>query len=112
MKSMISYKKCDDAQELYLPVIFTESSNLYSEMLDYNSFSYNLSQSSTENMNEVVKNHFVSNTFNDLSQDDVELHKIDEAFMNITEKEFQDLYDEKSIRIYKLIKQLKENKND
>ncbi len=112
MKTMISDRKCEDSQDLYLPVIFTESSNLYSEVLDYNSFSYAPSQSSTENINEVVKDYFVSNAFEELSHDDVESHKIDDAFMNITEKEFQDLHDEKSIRVYKLIKQLKEKNND
>ena len=58
-----------------------------------------------QTINETVKNYFVSNSFYENTES--EIRKIDDAFMLIAEKEFQDLKDEKSFRVYEMLKKLK-----
>lgn len=58
-----------------------------------------------QKINETVKNYFVSNSFYENTES--EIRKIDDAFMLIAEKEFQDLKDEKSFRVYEMLKKLK-----
>lgn len=107
INSILTEKTCDSGQESYIPVIYAESSNLDTDMVDYRCFSNPSSQSSAQKINETVKSYFVSNTSVNVSEN--EKKQIDEAFSMIAEKEFQDLKDEKSIRVYELLKKLKEN---
>ena len=67
-----------------------------------------MSQNSKNAISDVVKNYFVSNGGAERANDEKETKQIDEAFSLIAEREFQDLRDEKSIRVYELLKKLKE----
>ncbi len=107
INSALTEKHCDKAEENYIPVIYAECSNLNSEIKDYNCFSNPQSKQSISKINSAVKSYFTSN--NSDSADENEKKQIDEAFSMIAEREFQDLKDEKSIRIYETLKKLKEN---
>ena len=58
-------------------------------------------------INETVKSYFVSNYSN--TNTEYETKQINEAFSIIAEKEFQNLTDEKSKRVYEVLTKLKEN---
>ena len=73
-------------------------------MVDYNCVSNLNSTDSIQKINETVKSYFVSNYSN--TNTEYETKQINEAFTVIAEKEFQDLKDEKSIRIYEVLKKL------
>ena len=106
--SIVSEHGCVASESNYIPVIFTESSNLESNVTDYNCFSNPLSENSKTAISETVKNYFVS-TFNEnQTKDENEAKQINEAFELIAEREFQDLKDEKSLRVYEVLKKLKE----
>lgn len=107
IKKIVAEKACTSGEDNYIPVIYTESSNLNSDMLDYNCYSNPTSRDSVNKINEVVKSYFVSNYSN--MQSENEKKQIDDAFTLIAEREFQDLKDEKSIRVYEVLKKLKEN---
>lgn len=107
VNSVVTEKSCSAGEENYIPVIFTESSNLNSELNDYNCFSNLKSSASVSKINETVKSYFVSNYSN--SNTETEMKLVDEAFTAIAEKEFQSLSDEKSKRIYEMLTKLKEN---
>ena len=106
--SIVSEQGCTASESNYIPVIFTESSNLDSEVIDYSCFSNPLSENSKNAISETVKNYFVSNLSDGQSNDESETKLIDEAFALIAEREFQDLKDEKSLRVYEVLKKLKE----
>lgn len=108
VNSIVTKKNCSSSESNYIPVIFTESSNLDSEIIDYNCFSNPIEQGSKDVISENVKNYFVSNFTENQSKDESELRQIDEAFSLIAEREFQDLKDEKSMRVYEVLKKLKE----
>ncbi len=105
--SIVSDINCNSGQKNFIPVIYTESSNLNSDITDYNCFSNPNSAEASQRINESVKNYFVSNNAN--SNNELETKKINEAFTLIAEREFENLKDEKSLRIYEVLKQLKEN---
>ena len=105
--SIVSDVNCNSGQKTFIPVIYTESSNLNSDITDYNCFSNPNSAEASQRINESIKNYFVSNNAN--SNNELETKKIDEAFTLIAEREFENLKDEKSLRIYEVLKQLKEN---
>ena len=105
--SIVSDINCNSGQKNFIPVIYTESSNLNSDITDYNCFSNPNSAEASQRINESIKNYFVSNNAN--SNNELETKKIDEAFTLIAEREFENLKDEKSLRIYEVLKQLKEN---
>ena len=105
--SIVSDVNCNSGQKTFIPVIYTESSNLNSDITDYNCFSNPNSAEASQRINESIKNYFVSNNVN--SNNELETKKIDEAFTLIAEREFENLKDEKSLRIYEVLKQLKEN---
>lgn len=107
VKRIVTDKNCTSGEDNFIPVIYTESSNLNSDMMDYNCYSNPTSKDSVQKINEAVKSYFVSNYSN--SNDENEKKQIDEAFTLIAEREFQDLKDEKSIRVYEVLKKLKEN---
>lgn len=107
VKGIVFDKQCQSEQKNYIPVIYTESSNLNSDMVDYNCYSNPTSSDSVQKINETVKSYFVSN-FSDCNNE-TELKQIDEAFSLIAEREFQDMKDEKSARVYEVLKKLKEN---
>lgn len=108
VNSITAQRNCPESENNYIPVIFTESSNLDSEQKDYNCFSNPLGPNSKTAINENVKNYFVSNLAEIQARNEAETKQIDEAFSLITEREFQDLKDEKSIRVYEMLKKLKE----
>jgi hypothetical protein len=107
VNSIIIEKKCDSGEHSYIPVIYTESENLNSNMIDSNCFYNSKFNSISNKINEAVKNHFVSNY--SANDNENEMKQINDAFTLIAEREFQDLKDEKSIRVYEMLKKLKEN---
>lgn len=107
INSIVTNKKCDSGEENYIPVIYTESSSLDSDMMDYNCISNPKSQESIQKINETVKSYFVSDCSN--CNTEIEMKQINEAFTLIAEREFQNLTDEKSIRVYNMLTKLKEN---
>ena len=74
-------------------------------MKEYACYSNFHSNKAMQKINQTVKNYFVSNSFYENTES--EIRKIDDAFMLIAEKEFQDLKDEKSFRVYEMLKKLK-----
>jgi len=109
VNSIVSEKNCRSSENAYIPVIFTESANLDSGITDYSCFS-NLLENQNPEIGEKVKNYFVSNSngSENLQKNESEERLIDEAFNLIAEREFQDLTDEKSLRVYEMLKKLKE----
>jgi hypothetical protein len=107
VNSIITEKNCNSGEANYIPVIYTESSSLNSDIVDYNCFSNPKSSNSILKINETVKSYFVSNYSNSNSEN--EMKKINDAFTLIAEKEFQNLTDEKSRRVYEVLTKLKEN---
>lgn len=108
INDIVTDKKCGDGEQNYIPVIYTESLNINSEMIDYNCFSNPKSANLTNRINETVKSHFVSNHVSqNVGISDKEAKNIDAAFDLLAEKEFQDLKDEKSVRVYEMLKKLK-----
>lgn len=108
VSSIVTEHPCTASEGSYIPVIYTESSNLSSDTVDYTCYSNPMSQNSKNAISDVVKNYFVSNGGAERANDEKETKQIDEAFSLIAEREFQDLRDEKSIRVYELLKKLKE----
>ncbi len=109
MGSVVSEKACGRGEQNFIPVIFTESSNLNSDVMDCACFSNFLTNDSEERISTAVKNYFVSTPSGISKNNEEETKQIDEAFKAIAEKEFQDLKDEKSIRVYETLKKLKDN---
>lgn len=109
MGSVVSEKACARGEQNFIPVIFTESSNLNSDVMDCACFSNFLTNDSEEKISTAVKNYFVSAPAGFSKTNEEETKQIDEAFKAIAEKEFQDLKDEKSIRVYETLKKLKHN---
>ena len=105
INGIVSEKGCSSKIENYIPVVYTESSSLNSDMKEYSCYSNFHSNEAMQKINETVKNYFVSNSFYENTES--EIRKIDDAFMLIAEKEFQDLKDEKSFRVYEMLKKLK-----
>ena len=85
--SIVSDINCNSGQKNFIPVIYTESSNLNSDITDYNCFSNPNSAEASQRINESIKNYFVSNNAN--SNNELETKKIDEAFTLIAEREFE-----------------------
>ena len=107
VNSIVTEKNCNSGEENYIPVIYTESSSLHSDMVDYNCVSNPKSSDSIQKINETVKSYFVSNYSN--TNTEYERKQINEAFSLIAEREFQNLTDEKSRRVYEVLTKLKEN---
>ena len=107
VNSIVTEKNCNSGEKNYIPVIYTESSSLNSDTLDYNCVSNPKSADSIQKINETVKSYFVSNYSN--TNTEYETKQINEAFSVIAEKEFQNLTDEKSRRVYEVLTKLKEN---
>lgn len=107
INSIITETNCNINEQNYIPVIYTESSNLYSEITDFTCYSNPTSQNSISKINETVKSYFASNNLSTNNEEEAKL--INDAFTIIAEKEFQELKDEKSIRVFEMLKQLKEN---
>lgn len=95
------------SEESFVPVVFTESSMLDGTESGYQCFASSVSNDSLLAMENAVKNYFLSSQGNAFDMPDKEKAQIDDAFKLIAEREFQDKHDEKSIRIYEMIKQLK-----
>ena len=109
LNSIVSEKNCGSGEANYIPVIFTESSNLNSNSVDYNCYSNLFADNSRSEISEAVKNYFVTNLTGSQNPDEKEAKQIDDAFRQISEREFQDLKDEKSLRVFEVLKQLKGN---
>ena len=107
VNSIVTEKNCNSGEENYIPVIYTESSSLNSDMVDYNCVSNPKFSDSIHKINETVKSYFVSNYSN--TNTEYERKQINEAFSLIAEREFQNLTDEKSRRVYEVLTNLKEN---
>lgn len=107
VNSIVTEKNCTSGEENYIPVIYTESSSLNSDMVDYNCVSNPEFSDSIQKINETVKSYFVSNYSN--TNTEYEKKQINEAFSLIAEREFQNLTDEKSRRVYEVLTKLREN---
>lgn len=107
VNSIVTEKNCTSGEENYIPVIYTESSSLNSDMVDYNCVSNPELSDSIQKINETVKSYFVSNYSN--TNTEYEKKQINEAFSLIAEREFQNLTDEKSRRVYEVLTKLREN---
>lgn len=107
VNSIVTEKNCTSGEENYIPVIYTESSSLNSDMVDYNCVSNTEFSDSIQKINETVKSYFVSNYSN--TNTEYEKKQINEAFSLIAEREFQNLTDEKSRRVYEVLTKLREN---
>lgn len=107
VNSILAEKNCSFSEDAYIPVIYTESSNLNADMLDYNCFSNPNSKESVQKIDQTVKSYFASNYSHCTTEN--EAKQIDEAFALIAEREFQNLTDEKSVRIYEMLTKLKES---
>lgn len=107
VNSIVTKKNCTSGEENYIPVIYTESSSLNSDMVDYNCVSNPEFSDSIQKINETVKSYFVSNYSN--TNTEYEKKQINEAFSLIAEREFQNLTDEKSRRVYEVLTKLREN---
>ena len=108
VKGIVADRDCYENENNYIPVIFTESSNLAADIVDYNCYSNPLSASSKNEIGKKVQNYFVSNPAQNKNWDEKEKKLVDEAFALIAEKAFQDQQDEKSLRVYETLKKLKE----
>lgn len=108
LNSIVADKNCNGNEDNYIPVVFTEASSLSSETMDYTCYSNNANHGLSSVINESVKNHFVSHNAEIQMHDENEMKQIDDAFSLIAEKEFQDLRDEKSMRVYEMLRKLKE----
>ncbi len=88
----------------FIPVIYTEFSD--GDFMQAQCFS-NLNASDVdEKARQKVKGYFKEKKL--VQNSEAENKKIDEAFSLIAEKEFLNLKDEKSLRVYNLLKELKE----
>lgn len=83
---------------------FTESSNLESNVTDYNCFSNPLSENSKNAISETVKNYFVSTFDKNQAKNENETKQINEAFELIAEREFQDCLGSQILKTYSLTK--------
>jgi len=108
VNSILSDRSCSESETGYIPVIFMESSNLDSDIVDYTCYSNPPSAGSKNVIGKMVKNYFVSNSRQNKNWDEKEKRQVEDAFALIAEKVFQDQQDEKSIRVYEMLKQLKE----
>lgn len=109
LNSVVSERNCGSGEANYIPVIFSETSNLYSDSVDYNCYSTQFLENSKNEISDAVKNYFVTNIAGNQKPDEKEAKQIDDAFKQISEREFQDLKDEKSLRVFEVLKQLKGN---
>lgn len=108
VNGIVADRNCSESENNYIPVIFTESSNFNSDIVDYTCYSNPPSAVSKNEIGKTVKNYFVSNPGEGRNWNEKEKKQVDEAFALIAEKEFQDLQDEKSLRVYETLKKLKE----
>lgn len=108
VKNILEDSNVKNPKENFVPVIFTESADLDSSENNssYSCFANSISDSSVLQIENSVKNFFLSNPdkSEDLTED--EKSKVDDAFKLIAENEFLDKTDEKSKRVYEMIKTL------
>ncbi len=102
-----AYSEQTAQQTNYIPVIFTKSASLSSESENLDCFSTSLSSESADKIKNQVKNYFTENSSSISAQSGEEKNQIDDAFNTIAEKTFAELKDDKSLRVYEMIKQLK-----
>lgn len=108
VKSIVEDKKAQEARQSFVPVIFTESSSLDSdkESTSYACFASSVSDDSVVQIENSVKSYFLSNPEESLSLTEDEKTKTGDSFKLLAEKEFSGKTDEKSIRVYEMIKTL------
>lgn len=107
VKSILGDTAVMKSEESFVPVVFTESSMLDGTESEYQCFASSVSNESLLAMENAVKNYFLSSQGNAFDMPEKEKAQIDDAFKLIAEREFQDKHDDKSLRIYEMIKQLK-----
>lgn len=108
VKSIVEDKKTQEARQSFVPVIFTESASLDSdkESTSYACFASSVSDDSVVQIENSVKSYFLSNPEESLSLTEDEKTKTGDSFKLLAEKEFSGKTDEKSIRVYEMIKTL------
>ena len=107
--SIIREESNISVDSIYIPVIFSEMSGLnHNDGVCYACYSNSASNDAREKINETAKNYFISDISRVTQNNEYEMKLIDEAFTVIAEKAFQNLRDEKSIRVFNVLKKLKE----
>ena len=87
INGIVSEKGCSSKIENYIPVVYTESSSLNSDMKEYACYSNSHSNKAMQKINETVKNYFVSNSFYENTES--EIRKIDDALCSLLKKNFK-----------------------
>lgn len=112
VKNILEDSNVKNPEENYVPVIFTESSDFDADGTKISCFANSVSDDSVLKIENCVKNFFLSNPDENKALTEDEKSKIDDSFKLIAENEFLDKTDEKSKRIYEMIKTLAGDKND
>lgn len=107
INKIVEEKNCNLQEQNYIPVIFTETSSFDSDNKNYDCFTSSTSENSVLQIQNSVKNYFLSNPSENQSLTEDEKSQVDDAFKLLAEKEFGDAKDEKSMRVYEMIKNLK-----
>lgn len=98
-------KSCKSMTEIHLPVIYIESSSMDDDSTSQEFYFKSLSASNDDKIKECVGNCFREES----KMDKYTKKRVAEAFSNIVEREFENASDDKSLRIYNMIKKLAEN---
>lgn len=108
INKIVEEKTCNSQEQNFVPVIFIESSSFDSDSKNYDCFASSTSENSVLQIQNSVKNYFLSNPSENQSLTEAEKTQVDDAFKLLAENEFGNATDEKSMRVYKMIKNLKE----
>lgn len=107
INKIVEGKTCNSQEQSFVPVIFTESSSFDSDSKNYDCFASSTSENSVLQIQNSVKNYFLSNPSENQSLTETEKTQVDDAFKLLAENEFGNANDEKSMRVYEMIKNLK-----
>lgn len=107
VNKIVEEKSCKAQEQNFVPVIFTESSSFDSDSKNYDCFASSTSENSVLQIQNSVKNYFLSNPSENQTLTEEEKTQVDDAFKLLAENEFGNAKDEKSMRIYEMIKNLK-----
>lgn len=107
INKIVEEKTCNSQEQNFVPVIFIESSSFDSDSKNYDCFASSTSENSVLQIQNSVKNYFLSNPSENQSLTEAEKTQIDDAFKLLAENEFGNANDEKSMRVYEMIKNLK-----
>lgn len=96
---------CDSRSEIHMPVIYMESTSM-NDGSDIQEYYFKSSAAIDE---ERIKRYVGDCFIHESNPDECSKKRVREAFSNIVEREFENASDDKSLRIYNMIKKLAEN---